>query len=171
MKKKKTYIPKKKPSKVVGCGASGHGIVGDSCCGLVVAVVAVVVVVDVCVSHMPSLPKASANSAYGLEPTYVAVCRVCRRVRPTPGHITFSGYVLQILYSLLVKWSLLLFHLPSGLGFNSCLCYFFSFIINKNLELKSTRIRVDLIFLRSEFARNLLGIHSEFTRTRIRSEW
>ena len=44
---------------------------------------------------------------------------------------------------------------------------FFLFISNKYLDLKSTRIRVDLSFLRSEFARNLLGIHLEFTRTRI----
>ena len=33
--------------------------------------------------------------------------------------------------------------------------------------LGSEWIRVDLSFLRSEFAWNLLGIHSEFTRTRI----
>ena len=44
---------------------------------------------------------------------------------------------------------------------------FFLFISNKYLDLKSTRIRVDLSFLRSEFAWNLLGIHSEFTQTRI----
>ena len=43
----------------------------------------------------------------------------------------------------------------------------FLFISNKYLDLKSTRIRVDLSFLRSKFAWNLLGIHSEFTWTRI----
>ena len=43
----------------------------------------------------------------------------------------------------------------------------FLFISNKYLDLKSTRIRVGLSFLRSKFAWNLLGIHSEFTWTRI----
>ena len=62
-----------------------------------------------------------------------------------------------------MKRSLLLFACPEALG-SIPVYVIFLFIINKYLDWMLTRIRVDL---RSEFARNLVGIYSEFTPTRI----
>ena len=103
---------------------------------------------------------------------FVTMCQVCRRLR----QMLCQHYIYRIDYLKFTKplgEAVFIAVLPAQ---RPWVYVIFLFIINKYLDWMLTRIRVDLSFLRSEFARNLVGIYSEFTQTRIlpipsRSEW